>query len=131
MNKLAPSDRAQILHLLCEGMSIRAITRLTGASKNTVAKLLIDAGKACAAYLVRNKFKSFDTSAHHLFDQAKLEALHIAAKAVAEADLKSAKDAALVEIERIKAEVIASVSGNATPAFEANYFHFGNSCRRV
>jgi IS1 family transposase len=31
-------------------MSIRAITRLTGASKNTVAKLLIDAGKACAAY---------------------------------------------------------------------------------
>jgi IS1 family transposase len=31
-------------------MSIRAITRLTGASKNTVSKLLIDAGKACAAY---------------------------------------------------------------------------------
>ena len=29
---------------------IRAITRLTGASKDTVAKLLIDAGKACAAY---------------------------------------------------------------------------------
>jgi IS1 family transposase len=28
-------------------MSIRAITRLTGASKNTVAKLLVDAGKAC------------------------------------------------------------------------------------
>ncbi len=26
------------------------ITRLTGASKNTVTKLLIDAGKACAAY---------------------------------------------------------------------------------
>ncbi len=31
-------------------MSIRAITRLTGASKNTVSKLLIDAGTACAAY---------------------------------------------------------------------------------
>jgi IS1 family transposase len=31
-------------------MSIRAITRLTGASKNSVAKLLIDTGKACAAY---------------------------------------------------------------------------------
>jgi IS1 family transposase len=30
--------------------AIRAITRLTGKSKNTVAKLLIDAGKACAAY---------------------------------------------------------------------------------
>lgn len=50
MNKLSIEDRARILHLLCEGMSIRAITRLTGASKNTVAKLLIDAGKACAAY---------------------------------------------------------------------------------
>ena len=50
MNKLSLEDRARILHLLCEGMSIRAITRLTGASKNTVAKLLIDAGKACAAY---------------------------------------------------------------------------------
>jgi len=31
-------------------MSIRAITRLTGSSKNTVAKLLVDAGKACAVY---------------------------------------------------------------------------------
>lgn len=50
MNKLTVEQRAKILHLLCEGMSIRAITRLTGASKNTVAKLLIDAGKACADY---------------------------------------------------------------------------------
>jgi IS1 family transposase len=50
MNKLPPEKRAQILHLLCEGNSIRAVTRLTGASKNTVIKLLIDAGKACAAY---------------------------------------------------------------------------------
>lgn len=50
MNKLSLEERSKILHLLCEGMSIRAITRLTGASKNTVAKLLIDAGKACAAY---------------------------------------------------------------------------------
>jgi len=50
MNRLSNEDRARILHLLCEGMSIRAITRLTGASKNTVNKLLIDAGKACAAY---------------------------------------------------------------------------------
>ena len=31
-------------------MAIRAITRVTGASKNTVAKLLVDAGQACAAY---------------------------------------------------------------------------------
>jgi IS1 family transposase len=42
--------RSQILHLLCEGNSIRSVTRLTGASKNTVIKLMIDAGKVCAAY---------------------------------------------------------------------------------
>lgn len=50
MNRLSASDRARILHLLCEGQSIRATVRLTGASKNTIAKLLVDAGKACAAY---------------------------------------------------------------------------------
>jgi IS1 family transposase len=50
MNKLDTNERARILHLLCEGQLIRAITRLTGASKNTVAKLLVDAGKACMAY---------------------------------------------------------------------------------
>jgi IS1 family transposase len=50
MNRLTREERAQILHLLCEGNSIRAVTRLTGASKNTVTKLLIDAGHACLAY---------------------------------------------------------------------------------
>jgi len=50
MNKLDAKARAQILHLLCEGQSIRAVTRLTGASKNTVSKLAVDAGRACAAY---------------------------------------------------------------------------------
>lgn len=50
MNKLTAENRARILHLLCEGQSMRAITRLMGASKNTVAKLLADAGKACSAY---------------------------------------------------------------------------------
>lgn len=50
MNKLSSAHRARILHLLCEGQAIRAVTRLTGASKNTVTKLLIDAGKACADY---------------------------------------------------------------------------------
>jgi len=50
MNKLSQKDRACILHLLCEGSSIRAITRLTGASKNTVIKLAVDAGKAASWY---------------------------------------------------------------------------------
>lgn len=50
MNKLPSHERARILHLLCEGQSIRAVTRLTGVSKNTVIKLLVDAGKACMSY---------------------------------------------------------------------------------
>ena len=50
MNKLDKQDRAKIIHLLCEGMSIRAITRLTGVSKTTVSKLVVDAGEAAAWY---------------------------------------------------------------------------------
>ncbi|PDQ19020.1 IS1 family transposase [Mesorhizobium sanjuanii] len=50
MNKLDTATRSKILHLLVEGQSIRAITRVMGMSKNTVAKLLSDAGAACAAY---------------------------------------------------------------------------------
>jgi len=50
MNQLPAETRARILHLLCEGNSIRATVRLTGASKNTVAKLLVTAGRACMAY---------------------------------------------------------------------------------
>ena len=49
MNKLSSKERATILHLLCEGNSIRSIVRVTGASKNTISKLLIDAGKALGA----------------------------------------------------------------------------------
>jgi IS1 family transposase len=50
MNKLDTKTRSQVLHMLCEGQSIRAITRVMGMSKNTVAKLLSDAGAACLAY---------------------------------------------------------------------------------
>jgi IS1 family transposase len=50
MNKLDRETRAKILTLLCEGMSVRAITRTLGVGKNTVARLLVDAGVACAAY---------------------------------------------------------------------------------
>ena len=53
MNKLDRTDRAKIIHLLCEGMSIRAITRLTGISKTTVSKLVVDAGEAAAWYQSR------------------------------------------------------------------------------
>lgn len=50
MNRLTTQTRAQILQMLCEGVSIRAITRMTEVSKNTVAKLLVDAGTAFAEY---------------------------------------------------------------------------------
>lgn len=49
-NKLSNEKRAQILAMLCEGMGINATTRITGVSKNTVLKLLADAGEACAKY---------------------------------------------------------------------------------
>src|SRR6267154_1245423 len=50
MNKLPIAKRATILQMLCEGSSMRVITRVAGVSLNTVTKLLIEAGKACAAY---------------------------------------------------------------------------------
>ncbi|WP_298915777.1 IS1 family transposase [uncultured Algimonas sp.] len=50
MNKLATSERAQILNMLCEGMAIRAVARVTGKSKNTITKLLVNAGKVCSSY---------------------------------------------------------------------------------
>lgn len=49
MNKLPSAKRAQILTLLCEGMSMRAISRAADVSINTVTKLLEDAGEACLA----------------------------------------------------------------------------------
>lgn len=50
MRKLEIKTRALILRCLVEGNSIRSTARLVDVSKNTVTKLLIDAGKACAAY---------------------------------------------------------------------------------
>lgn len=50
MNKLSLQKRAQIIGLLVEGNSMRSVTRLVGCSINTVTKLLVDAGTACAIY---------------------------------------------------------------------------------
>ena len=50
MNKLAPAKRTLILQMLCEGSSMRSIARTADVSINTVSKLLVDAGKACAAF---------------------------------------------------------------------------------
>jgi IS1 family transposase len=44
MNKLPMSKRVQILSMLCEGSSMRSISRVVDVSINTVAKVLFDAG---------------------------------------------------------------------------------------
>jgi len=49
MNKLPISKRTQILAMLCEGSSMRSISRVCDVSINTVAKALVDAGEACIA----------------------------------------------------------------------------------
>ena len=50
MNKLPAAKRVMILTMLVEGMSMRSISRTVGVSINTVSKLLVEAGEACAAY---------------------------------------------------------------------------------
>lgn len=50
VNRLSTDKRAQIVSCLCEGMSIRATVRVTGAAKNTITKLLVELGGACAEY---------------------------------------------------------------------------------
>jgi IS1 family transposase len=50
MNRLSKDRQAQIVACLVEGNSIRATCRMTGAAKNTVAKLLVDLGRACREY---------------------------------------------------------------------------------
>lgn len=50
MNRLSTERRGQVIACLCEGMSIRATVRVTGAAKNTIVKLLADLGDACSAY---------------------------------------------------------------------------------
>src|SRR4051794_12058322 len=50
MRTLAKQTRAQILHLLMEGTSIRATARIVGVSKTTILKLVEDAGQAAAWY---------------------------------------------------------------------------------
>ncbi len=50
MNRLDTQTRVLILRYLVEGMSVRATARTADVHKATVTKLMIEAGKACAAY---------------------------------------------------------------------------------
>ncbi|MCY3913973.1 MAG: IS1 family transposase [Chloroflexi bacterium] len=48
MHRLTREQRAQILNMQIEGVSIRATCRLTGRSKGAVTRLIVEAGQACA-----------------------------------------------------------------------------------
>lgn len=50
MNKLPIEKRAHIINLLVEGNSLRATSRITGASINTVTKLLVEVGRAAEKF---------------------------------------------------------------------------------
>jgi IS1 family transposase len=50
MNRLDAATRCRVIAALVEGNSLRSTSRMTGIAINTVVKLLVDAGKACADY---------------------------------------------------------------------------------
>ena len=50
MNQMSTKRRTQVVAALCEGNSVRATVRMTGAAKGTVLKLLADLGAACLDY---------------------------------------------------------------------------------
>jgi IS1 family transposase len=50
MNCLSTEKRTQVVSALIEGNSVRATVRMTGVCKDTVLKLLVDLGTACASY---------------------------------------------------------------------------------
>jgi IS1 family transposase len=50
VNRLSTESRTRILAALCEGASINATSRQTGASKVTILKLLAEVGTACLDY---------------------------------------------------------------------------------
>lgn len=53
MNTLSIGRRTQIINCLCEGMSVRATSRITSADKKTILRLLADVGTACREYMDR------------------------------------------------------------------------------
>lgn len=50
MNRLSRSERAKIIRCLVEGNSLRSTVRITGFALNTITKLLLELGEACAAF---------------------------------------------------------------------------------
>lgn len=51
MERLSTDKRAAVLRCLIEGNSVLSTSRITGATKNTVIKVMAQAGEACSAYM--------------------------------------------------------------------------------
>ena len=51
MNRLDNARRVAVVRALVEGNSIRSTVRLTGVAKNTIQKLVLELGAACATYM--------------------------------------------------------------------------------
>lgn len=49
-NVLSAAERIAVVSALVEGTSLRSVSRMTGVARNTVAKLLVDLGRACGDY---------------------------------------------------------------------------------
>lgn len=50
MKQLSCEQRSTVIRCLCDGVSIRATTRITGVAKNSIQKLTIDLGEAVLQY---------------------------------------------------------------------------------
>ena len=50
MNKLTSNRRKQVISCLIEGCSIRSTVRMTGVSKKTIMRLLVEVGQVCMNY---------------------------------------------------------------------------------
>jgi IS1 family transposase len=50
MNKLTTAERVRVVAALCEGNSLRSVSRMTGIARNTITKLVVDLGRACHEY---------------------------------------------------------------------------------
>lgn len=50
MNKLTTAKRAEVIGLLCEGMSMRSISSVTGVARQTISDLLENIGRAASDF---------------------------------------------------------------------------------
>lgn len=54
MNRLSVEKRSRILHGHVEGLSIRSLERMTGHHRDTIMRVIVDAGNRCQVFLDEN-----------------------------------------------------------------------------